>query len=69
MLSIMQKVARNVKRIRIERGLSQQALADKVKIHRVYVAKIEGAVQAPSLEILGRLAKALKVKVAELLSD
>jgi transcriptional regulator with XRE-family HTH domain len=66
MPSIMQRVGANVKRIRNERGLSQQALADKVKIHRVYVAKIEGAVQAPSLEMLERLAKALKVKVGEL---
>jgi transcriptional regulator with XRE-family HTH domain len=62
----MKRVGANVKRIRTERGLSQQALADKVKIHRVYVAKIEGAVQAPSLEILDRIAKALKVKVGAL---
>jgi transcriptional regulator with XRE-family HTH domain len=67
MTTIMQRVGGNVKRIRGERGLSQQALADKVKIHRVYLAKIEGAVQAPSLEILERLAKALKVKEGKLL--
>jgi transcriptional regulator with XRE-family HTH domain len=67
MQTILQKVARNVKRIRNERGLSQQALADKVHIHRVYLAKIEGAIQAPSLEILESLAKALKVKPGELL--
>lgn len=67
MASIMQKIGRNVKRQRIERGLSQQALADKVQIHRVYLAKIEGAVQAPSLEILEKLAKALKVKPGDLL--
>jgi transcriptional regulator with XRE-family HTH domain len=61
------RVGGNGDRSRGERGLSQQALADKVKIHRVYLAKIEGAVQAPSLEILERLAKALKVKVGKLL--
>jgi transcriptional regulator with XRE-family HTH domain len=63
----MQRVGGNVKRIRNERGMTQQALADRAKIHRVYLAKIEGAVQAPSLEILDRLAKALKVKVGKLL--
>jgi transcriptional regulator with XRE-family HTH domain len=67
MPSIMQRVGANVKRIRNERGLSQQGLADTVKIHRVYLAKIEGAAQAPSLEMLERLAKALKVKAGELL--
>jgi len=48
MPTIMKRVAKNVKRIRNERGLSQQALADKAKIHRVYLAKIEGAVYSPS---------------------
>jgi transcriptional regulator with XRE-family HTH domain len=63
----MQKVAGNVKRMRIARGLSQQVLADKAKIHRVYLAKIEGGARTPSLEMLDRLAKALKVKVGKLL--
>jgi len=65
-MSIMKRVAENVKRIRNERGLTQQAMADKAKIHRVYLAQIEGATRAPSLEMLERLAKALKVKVGAL---
>ncbi len=67
MPSIMDRVAANVKRIRNERRLTQQTLADKVKTHRVYLAQIEGATRAPSLEMLERLAKALKVKVGDLL--
>ncbi len=67
MPTIMERVAKNVKQIREERGLSQQALADKAKVHRVYLAKIEGAVYAPSLEVLERIAKALKVKPGKLL--
>lgn len=66
MPNIMKRVAVNVKRIRTERGMTQQALADKAKIHRVYIAYIEGATRAPSLEMLDRLAKALKVAVGEL---
>jgi transcriptional regulator with XRE-family HTH domain len=62
----MKRVAENVKRIRNERGMTQQAIADKAKIHRVYLAQIEGATRAPSLEMLDRLAKVLKVKVSEL---
>ena len=65
-MSIMKRVAENVKRIRNERGLTQQAMADKAKIHRVYLAQIAGATRAPSLEMLERLAKALKVKVGAL---
>ncbi len=67
MPSIKDRVAANVKRIRNERRLTQQTLADKAKIHRVYLAQIEGATRAPSLEMLERLAKALKVEVGNLL--
>ncbi len=66
MPTIMKRVARNVKRIREARGLSQQAVADKAKIHRVYLAQIEGADYSPSLDVLDRIAKALKVTVGEL---
>jgi transcriptional regulator with XRE-family HTH domain len=62
----MKRVAGNVKRIRNERGMTQQALANEPKTHRVYIAMIEDATRAPSLEMLDRLAKALKVKVGEL---
>ena len=62
----MKRVAENMSRIRNERGLTQQTLANKVKIHRVYLAQMEGATRAPSLEMLERLAKALKVTVGEL---
>jgi len=61
------KVAANVRGIRAELGLTQQALADKVKISRVYLAIIEGASREPTLTVLDRIAKALKVKVGELL--
>lgn len=66
MPTIMQRLGKNLKRIRQDRGLSQQTLADKVRVNRVYVAKIEGAVQAPSLDVLDRIAKALKVTVGKL---
>ncbi|OGB94429.1 MAG: hypothetical protein A2Z31_10510 [candidate division NC10 bacterium RBG_16_65_8] len=60
------KIAKNVRRPREKRGMTQEALAAKVDIHRVYLAKIETAVKAPSLDVLEKLTKALKVKVGEL---
>ena len=63
----MKQVAGNIKRIRNERGLTQQGLADKAKINRVYLAQLEGQARTPSLAMLGRLAKALKVKAGALL--
>jgi transcriptional regulator with XRE-family HTH domain len=64
MLSV--KIAKNVKRMREKRGMTQETLAAKVDIHRVYLAKIETAVKAPSLDVLEKLAKALKVTVGAL---
>jgi len=59
-------IAKNVTRLREKRGLTQQALATKMRMHRVYLAQMAGATRAPSLEMLDRLAKAPKVSLAEL---
>ena len=56
-----------LKRLREKRGWTQQVLAEKVGVSRVTVAKIEIGNRKPSLELLYRLAKVLKVKVGELL--
>lgn len=56
-----------IKRLRKERGMSQEALATKAKVTREYVARLEAGRHDPSLSTLSQLAKALRVKVAELL--
>ena len=56
-----------LKRLREKRGWTQQVLAEKVGVSRVTVARIEIGNRKPSLELLYRLAKVLKVKVGELL--
>lgn len=62
------RLGMTIKRFRERRGLTQAALADKADIHRVYLAQIEGHAKVPSLATLEKLAKALRVKVSELLS-
>ncbi len=56
-----------IKLWRLKRRLTQQALADKAAIHRVYLAQLEAGTKTPSLHTLRRLAKTLRVKVAVLL--
>ena len=57
----------NLKAMRTARGLTQVELARKLKVKQPFVAQLEsGAKPNPSLETLRRLAKALKVTVAEL---
>lgn len=57
-----------IKRRRLERGLTQAALASKVGIHRVYLAHVEDGRKTPSLGVLQRVAKALSTKLTDLLA-
>jgi transcriptional regulator with XRE-family HTH domain len=60
-------LARNLRRLRHARGLSQEELADRAEIDRTYVSALEREVYAASIDVLDRLAKALRVDSAELL--
>ena len=55
-----------LKKFRADRGMTQEALAEKAGISRVYLARLETGKQDPTLTTLKNLAKALKVKVGEL---
>ncbi len=61
-------VAANLRRLRAQRGLSQEALADKAGIHRTYVGSVERAERNVSIDNICRLAWALGVDVRELLA-
>ncbi len=63
------KLGMTLKRLRQQRGWTQEELARKVGVHRVYVAQMEAATKSPSLRTLEKLAKALRVKVSTLLGE
>ena len=60
------RLAMRLRKIRQERGITQDALAKRARISRVYLAQLERRRQDPSLSVVVRLAKALKVKVGDL---
>lgn len=62
------RVASNLRRLRVERGATQEALAIDAKVSVPYVSDIERAIRNPSLDVLERLAAALKVDIVDLLS-
>ena len=65
--ALMVKVARNIRTRRMARGWTQQALADRIGVDRVFVTQLEGATRNVSLDVLERLARAFRVKPATLL--
>jgi transcriptional regulator with XRE-family HTH domain len=62
----IKRVAMRLKSLRAKRKLTQEGLADKARISRGYLARLETARQDPTLSTLEKLAKALSVKVSKL---
>lgn len=62
-------VGRRVRRIRIERGISQEALAAAVGVHRTYLGGVERGERNLTLRSVERLADRLGVPVRELIGD
>ena len=62
-------LAGNLRRLRAERGLSQEALAHLAEIDRTYISALERMKYAASIDTLERLATALGCRMVELLSD
>ena len=59
-------VARNLRRLRVQKGLSQEALAVDAKIDVSYVSRLERGLENPSVAVLERLADALSADIREL---
>ena len=61
------KFGDNVKRIRTDKNISQQELADLVGIHSTHVSRYERNMAQPSVEIAKKMAEALNVTVDTLI--
>lgn len=68
-MNIKQKFGNNLKRIRIERGLSQEKLALISDIDRTYLPSIEKGERNVSIVVAEKLSKALNVPITELFKD
>ncbi|RPI00592.1 MAG: XRE family transcriptional regulator [Zetaproteobacteria bacterium] len=55
-----------LKQPRVNQGITQDALAEKARISRTHLARLEFRQQDPTLGTLRKLANALKVNVGEL---
>ena len=79
LLALLKGVARQRQNLKIlgntirgyreQLAMSQEALAEKADLHPVYIGKIERGEQWISLHALLRIAKALKVRVRDLVDE
>jgi transcriptional regulator with XRE-family HTH domain len=65
----LKRFGENLRQYRIKKGLSQERLADLAGLHRTYIGGIERGERNVSLVNIVRLAKALEIKLVELLDD
>jgi transcriptional regulator with XRE-family HTH domain len=62
-------VARNLRRLRTEKGWTQEELAFRAKVDRSYISQLETGVYSACVTMLGKLAKALGVNASEFLKS
>ncbi len=68
-INLRRILARNVRRLRFERKLNQEQLADAALLSQAQISSIESAKVNIRLDSLQRLATALGTRPADLLDD
>ena len=66
-MEICERLSRNLRRLRHEKGWSQEELADRAELHRTYVSDLERVARNPTITVIAKLAKAFGVKAGQLL--
>lgn len=64
---VRRRLASNLQKLRRAKNLSQEAFADEAGMHRTYISDIERGARNPTVEVVDRLARALGVKMGDLL--
>lgn len=65
-MDIRKRFGHRVRELRNARGWSQEELADRADLHRTYISAVERGVRNPTITVIERIAKALNVRMAEL---
>ena len=68
-MDVRRRLGQNLKKLREEQGFSQESFADHCGLHRTYISGIERGVRNPTVIILDKIAKGLKVPAGQLLDD
>jgi transcriptional regulator with XRE-family HTH domain len=50
-------------------GITQEVLAERAGLHSTYVGMVERGIRNPTLDVASRIARGLKVELADLISE
>ena len=67
MEDVRDRLAQNLRKLRQAKGLSQEAFADEAGLHRTYISDLERAARNPTITVVAKVAKALEVRIGDLL--
>jgi transcriptional regulator with XRE-family HTH domain len=67
-VAIAESLAVVVQELRLEQGLTQEALADAASLHRTYIGLVERGQRGPTVAAAAALARALGISLTELIS-
>ena len=68
-MDVRQRLGKNLRRLRLEKGLGQEKFALEYGFDRTYISGIERGVRNPTIVIVQKLADALGVPIAVLLAE
>ncbi len=63
---VLEKLGKTLKHIRMDKGMTQEALAEKVGIHPTYVGKLESGKNNVSVKMLFKISRALNTKLYDI---
>ena len=66
MSSLGAKFGRTVRALRAKAGYSQESFADAIDVHRTYMGKLERGDGNPTLDMIARVAKGLRLSISAL---
>ena len=65
-MDVRERVGLNLQRLRREKSLSQEELADLAGIHQTYLSGVERGKRNPTITVLQRIAEALGTDIQDL---
>lgn len=66
MANTKEKLGKKMQKLRKSLGFTQEELAEKLNISRTHMGHIEQGRKSPSLKLMEKIARALKVKLQDL---